>query len=92
MESTEGTQVLPAGGAPGPSVVGGGCGQESPGLLLQAHETLCPRGVASVGCLRATDFHGREFVQAPGVDDGQGGLGCCSPRGHKELDMTERLN
>ena len=30
--------------------------------------------------------------EALGVGDGQGGLGCCSPRGHKELDMTERLN
>ena len=26
------------------------------------------------------------------VGDGQGGLVCCSPQGHKELDMTERLN
>ena len=24
--------------------------------------------------------------------DGQGGLVCCSPWGHKELDMTEQLN
>ena len=24
--------------------------------------------------------------------DGQGGLVCCSPRGHKESDMAERLN
>ena len=24
-----------------------------------------------------------------GVGDGQGGLSCCSPWGHKELDMTE---
>ena len=32
---------------------------------------------------------GHEFEQAPGVGDGQGGLGCCSPCGHKELDMTE---
>ena len=31
----------------------------------------------------------REFEQAPGVGDGQGGLECCSPWGHKELDMTE---
>ena len=23
---------------------------------------------------------------------GQGSLACCSPRGHKELDTTERLN
>ena len=35
---------------------------------------------------------GHEFAQAPGVGDGQGGLVCCSPRGRKELDPTERLN
>ena len=35
---------------------------------------------------------GHEFVQAPGVGDGQGSLACCSPWGHKELDATERLN
>ena len=35
---------------------------------------------------------GHEFEQTPGLDDGQGGLACCSPWGHKELDMTERLN
>ena len=27
-----------------------------------------------------------------GVGDGQGGLACCSPWGHKESDVTERLN
>ena len=26
------------------------------------------------------------------IGDGQGGLACCSPWGHKELDMTEWLN
>ena len=36
------------------------------------------------------DGHG--FGWTPGVGDGQGGLVCCSPWGHKELDMTERLN
>ena len=35
---------------------------------------------------------GDEFEQVPGVGDGQGSLACCSPWGHKELDMTERLN
>ena len=30
--------------------------------------------------------------QAPGVDDGQGSLACCSPWGHKESDKTEQLN
>ena len=37
-------------------------------------------------------LNGHEFEQAPGVSDGQGGLGCCSPWGLKELDKTERLN
>ena len=32
---------------------------------------------------------GHEFEQAPGVGDGQGSLGCCSPWGCKELDMSE---
>ena len=35
---------------------------------------------------------GHEFEQDPGVGDGQGSLACCSPRGCKELDTTERLN
>ena len=35
---------------------------------------------------------GPEFEQSPGVGDGQGSLVCCSPWGHKELDMTEQLN
>ena len=35
---------------------------------------------------------GHEFEQAPWVGDGQGSLTCCSPWGHKELDMTEQLN
>ena len=35
---------------------------------------------------------GHEFEQALGVGDGQGSLVCCSPLGHKESDMTERLN
>ena len=36
--------------------------------------------------------NGHEFEQTPGDSDGQGGLVCCSPWGHKESDMTERLN
>ena len=31
------------------------------------------------------------FEQAPGVGDGQGGLACCSPWSHKELDTIEQL-
>ena len=37
-------------------------------------------------------LEGHEFEQAPGNGDGQGGLVCCSPWGHKEMDMTEKLN
>ena len=34
-------------------------------------------------------IHGHEFEQALGVGDGQAGLGCCSPWGHKDSDMTK---
>ena len=37
-------------------------------------------------------LNGHEFEQTLGVGDGQGGLACCSPWGHRELDMTEQLN
>ena len=40
-----------------------------------------------VGWHHQIDGHG---LQTLGVGDGQGGLVCCSPWGHKELDMTER--
>ena len=43
-----------------------------------------------VGWHHRLDEH--EFKQATGVGDGQGGLACCSPQGHKESDMTEWLN
>ena len=33
-----------------------------------------------------------ELGQTPGGSEGQGGLVCCSPWGHKELDMTQQLN
>ena len=32
-----------------------------------------------------------EFEQTLGDSEGEGGLVSCSPQGHKELDMTERL-
>ena len=37
-------------------------------------------------------LNGYEFEQALGAGGGQGGLVCCSPWGHKELDTTEQLN
>ena len=37
-------------------------------------------------------LNGHEFEQVLGVGAAQGGLACCSPRGHKKLVMTEQLN
>ena len=37
-------------------------------------------------------LNGHEFEQTLGDGEGQGSLVCCSPWGHKESDMTERLN
>ena len=42
------------------------------------------------GCHHQSNGH--EFEQALRVGDGQGSLAYCSPRGHKELDTTERVN
>ena len=40
--------------------------------------------------MRWLDGHHRhESEQAWGVGDGQGGLACCGPWGHKESDMTD---
>ena len=36
--------------------------------------------------------NGHELGQTSGDGEGQGGLACCSPWGHKELDTTGRLN
>ena len=37
---------------------------------------------------RQHQFNGHEFEQTLGNSKGQGCLACCSPRGHKESDMT----
>ena len=34
-------------------------------------------------------LNGHECEWTLGTGDGQGGLACCSPWGHKELDTTE---
>ena len=36
--------------------------------------------------------HEHELGQTLGDGEGQGGVACCSPWGHKELDTTGRLN
>ena len=43
-----------------------------------------------VGWHHWLDGHG--FGWTPRVGDGQGGLACCGPWGHKELDTTEQPN
>ena len=35
-----------------------------------------------------TDSMDIEFEQTPGDGEGQGSLACCSPWGHRELDIT----
>ena len=37
-------------------------------------------------------LNGHEFEQTLGDSKGQGSRACCSPWGHKELDMTELLD
>ena len=37
-------------------------------------------------------LNGHDSESTLGVGDGQEGLGCCSPWGHKELDLTKQLN
>ena len=37
-------------------------------------------------------LNGHAFGWTPGVGDGQGVLAFCGSWGHKESDMTERLN
>ena len=37
-------------------------------------------------------LNGHEFEQTPGVGEELRSLACCSPRGRKESDTTERLN
>ena len=36
-----------------------------------------------------TDLMNMSLSQLQEVGDGQGGLACCSPWGHKESDLTE---
>jgi len=37
-------------------------------------------------------LNGHEFKQILGDSEGLGSVACCSPWGHKELDMTYQLN
>ena len=59
-------------------------------IYIQKQEEKGPTEDDMVGWYHK--LNGLEFEQAPGDDEGQGSLECCSPWGLKESDMTEQLN
>ena len=61
-------------------------------LILGKIEGWRRRGQQRMRWLEGTTDSTDEFEQALRVGDGQGSLVCCSPWGHKQLDMTEQLN
>ena len=61
-------------------------------LMLAKIKGRRRRGRLRIDGWMASPTRWHEFEQALGVDDGQGGLACSSPWGHKELDTTEWLN
>ena len=62
-------------------------------LMLGKIEGRRRRGWQKMRWLNAsTDWMKFSLSKLRGIGDGQGGLACCSPCGHKESDMTERLN
>ena len=51
------------------------------------------KGHQRMRCLYSiADSVNMNLGQTLGDGEGQGGLACCNPWGHKELDTTERLN
>ena len=58
-------------------------------LMLGKIEGGRRRGRQRMRWLDGITINGPEFEQALGVGDGQRGLACSSPWGHKELDTTE---
>ena len=62
-------------------------------LILGKIEGRRRRGRQRMRCLDGIiDSMGVGLGGLLGVGDGQGGLGCFIPWGHKESDRTERLN
>ena len=61
-------------------------------LMLGKIEGRRRRGRQRMRCWMASPMQWAWFEQTPGDGKGQGNLACCSPWGHKELDVTEWLN
>ena len=62
-------------------------------LMLGKIEGRRRRGLQRMRWLDSiTDSMDMSLSKLLEFDDGQGGLACCSPWGHKESDVTERLN
>ena len=57
---------------------------------MELEALLADREVVQCHCHHRLDGH--ELEQALGGGDGQGSLASCSRWGHKESDMTERMN
>ena len=64
----------------------------SASFLQQWGQNEGPEVIVALDAFWGGQLDAHEFEQALGVADGQGSLACCSPWGHKESDMTERLN
>ena len=61
--------------------------------MLEKIEGRRRRGRQRMRWLRGiTDSMDMSLSELQGVGDGQGGLACCNPWGHKESDTTEQLN
>ena len=61
-------------------------------LMLGKIEGRRIRGRRRRRWLDGTTESMHEFEHAPGDREGWGSLAGCSPRGHKESDMTKQLN
>ena len=58
-------------------------------LLLMCYYLIKKKTTTSLFCvLYHTSYRKHEFEHAPGDSEEQGSLECCSPWGHKGLDIT----
>ena len=61
--------------------------------VTQSCLTICsPMESSTLGFTVHHQLNVHELGQTLGDSEGQGGLVCCSPQGHKESDTTEQLS